>query len=575
MMGNRSFLKRALPALLVGIYCLSGTVDAQFATVINVPPTTFGNNQSIGSDTQLNIKPGGNIGNFFSAGNATSANIEVNISGGVIGHDFLAQSGSQVSITGGFIGDNFRALSGSVVNIMGGNVGILHGISVSPGSTVNIMGGQVGQQGTASGGVLNISGGALGGNFLANTGSVVNISGGGIGSRFVAWDGSTVNLSGGAIGESFRKEFGSAVTIIGGDFRSNGTSIAGLDAEGNEVSFTFQPGSLLSGTLADGTPFAFNNEPSLYGQFQPGDSFFGGTLKLRAATLPAIGPALTTVPTAPPPRGIRTGQTLIVSNGGSLEDNFNAGYGSTVIINGGVVGRNLEAVGSTVSITDGTIGVGMNAYHGSVFAISGGTIEGYFEVNRGAIVNIAGGSFGTGLESHTDSVVYISGGSIDNGFWASGATHLFGSQFILDGVDITSSLTPNVPFVIPDRDVLLTGILTDGSSFDFDLNSTGATGQDYFLATATLTVTLGRPGDFDSDGDTDGDDFLAWQRGQSPNPLSSTDLAAWRTNFGAGATTPVVTAVPEPGTWPLVALALVGLLRSGRTQLACPSAHTT
>jgi hypothetical protein len=93
-----------------------------------------------------------------------------------------------------------------------------------------------------------------------------------------------------------------------------------------------------------------------------------------------------------------------------------------------------------------------------------------------------------------------------------------------------------------------------------------------FVSNLVATIV---PGDFNSDHNVDGDDFLAWQRGQSPNPLSSTDLAAWRTNFGAGATTPVVTAVPEPGTWPLVALALVGLLRSGRTQLACPSAHTT
>lgn len=39
-------------------------------------------------------------------------------------------------------------------------------------------------------------------------------------------------------------------------------------------------------------------------------------------------------------------------------------------------------------------------------------------------------------------------------------------------------------------------------------------------------------GDFDEDGDVDGRDFLAWQRGQSPDPLSPTDLASWQTNYG-------------------------------------------
>ena len=38
-------------------------------------------------------------------------------------------------------------------------------------------------------------------------------------------------------------------------------------------------------------------------------------------------------------------------------------------------------------------------------------------------------------------------------------------------------------------------------------------------------------GDFDGDGDSDGFDFLKWQRGESPNPLSQEDLAYWKANF--------------------------------------------
>lgn len=42
--------------------------------------------------------------------------------------------------------------------------------------------------------------------------------------------------------------------------------------------------------------------------------------------------------------------------------------------------------------------------------------------------------------------------------------------------------------------------------------------------------TLG--GDFNGDGATDGADFLAWQRGESPNPGSASDLAEWEADYG-------------------------------------------
>lgn len=52
------------------------------------------------------------------------------------------------------------------------------------------------------------------------------------------------------------------------------------------------------------------------------------------------------------------------------------------------------------------------------------------------------------------------------------------------------------------------------------------------LVEATFNVQ-GLPGDFDNDGDVDGRDFLTWQRGGSPAPLSSADLASWQNNYGA------------------------------------------
>jgi hypothetical protein len=75
-------------------------------------------------------------------------------------------------------------------------------------------------------------------------------------------------------------------------------------------------------------------------------------------------------------------------------------------------------------------------------------------------------------------------------------------------------------------------------------------GQQFATAGVVLYAALSSalPGDFDSDGDVDGRDFLRWQRGGSPNPLSAGDLALWQNNYGNGGLGALATAtsVPEP-----------------------------
>jgi len=67
-------------------------------------------------------------------------------------------------------------------------------------------------------------------------------------------------------------------------------------------------------------------------------------------------------------------------------------------------------------------------------------------------------------------------------------------------------------------------------------------------------------GDFDGDGIVDGHDFLLWQRGGSPNPLSQSDLNAWEANFGSGAPLSAIAAVPEPSSLGLLLLAAVPMV---------------
>ncbi len=74
-------------------------------------------------------------------------------------------------------------------------------------------------------------------------------------------------------------------------------------------------------------------------------------------------------------------------------------------------------------------------------------------------------------------------------------------------------------------------------------------GVDYLANSVVLKVLgLGTPGDFDSDGDVDGRDFLVWQR----NP-SVGNLADWQAQYGI--VPPPISAVPEPDTIALFILA--------------------
>lgn len=66
--------------------------------------------------------------------------------------------------------------------------------------------------------------------------------------------------------------------------------------------------------------------------------------------------------------------------------------------------------------------------------------------------------------------------------------------------------------------------------------------------------------DFNQDGVVDGNDFLIWQRGGSPNPLDPGDLAAWKENFGLVTSSGAVAAVPEPSAAVLVCTALAAVL---------------
>jgi T5SS/PEP-CTERM-associated repeat protein len=112
----------------------------------------------------------------------------------------------------------------------------------------------------------------------------------------------------------------------------------------------------------------------------------------------------------------------------------------------------------------------------------------------------------------------------------------------------------------------------DDSISDWADITTATYGDNYtldFLTEGDLAgytmLTVGVPdlsADFDNDGDTDGNDFLTWQRGQSPDPLSAEDLTNWQSNFGAAASSVAAssTTVPEPTAGLLLMLGMATMI---------------
>ena len=108
----------------------------------------------------------------------------------------------------------------------------------------------------------------------------------------------------------------------------------------------------------------------------------------------------------------------------------------------------------------------------------------------------------------------------------------------------------------------------------------GPGGQDAYGRYFLLQLPATNAGDFDSDGVVDGTDFLKWQRGESPTPMSMADLADWRNNFGVVPIAQTERSVPEPSTLLLLAIAPLycvlqgGSIPQGRLRVGnCSTGH--
>ncbi|MCA9263900.1 MAG: hypothetical protein KDA60_08610 [Planctomycetales bacterium] len=386
------------------------------------------------------VETGGSVGDNFEAVGAT-----VNILGGTVGHSMDATVGSDVMIAGGTIGSNFEISGDSRVEMSGGV--IEQGLAVSDHST------------------LTISGGIAKQNIRIGDGASLFVSGGSLGRSFTASSGSTAVISGGLIGVLFRTEEGSDVTLVGDRFRLNDALIDGLNQVDDTVSVNLANNDRLTGFLEDGTRFVLSGAEQI-------DRITNGTLKLRVANVDPSPPDVITLRNEEAPGGVRFGQTLVVAEGGIVGDDFSAGFGSSILIQGGSIGDNFYSASSRVTIESGEVG-------------------NRFEMVRNTEFNILGGSVGDSLQAYSGSQLNMQGGVVGERFTARSGSNvnLYGRQFTLDGIDITHSLSYDVPTTISQRDVILSGILADGTRFEFGLNSEFGRG-DVFQRNSKLTLTL-------------------------------------------------------------------------------------
>jgi hypothetical protein len=268
---------------------------------------------------------------------------------------------------------------------------------------------------------VNVFGGEIGDYFSAHSGATVNIRGGTVGYLFRAYGNSIVNIEGGSFGDRF-SVYGGTTVIRGGEFRRDGYPL-----DGDVIPFPeFADGRVFSGVLADGTPFAFFIE-----SFQ--DVFNPHTVQLVRTPLPDIGQVMLATPGDAVGMGVRRGQALIVRDGGALPDSFNAGEGSTVIIEGGVVGEDFEASGATVTINGGQIGNRFGAFAQAVVTMNDGIINGVVDVTRFSRFTLNGGRITHPFIARDGSLVEINGGTIGDTSGTSSFHAMPGSTVTVNG----------------------------------------------------------------------------------------------------------------------------------------------
>jgi len=234
-----------------------------------------------------------------------------------------------------------------------------------------------------------------------------------------------------------------------------------------------------------------------------------------------------------------------LTNGGTINNNGQLWFGAW--------NDNEEGIDVSITINDGNL----NLTGGDNVDVAG------FGGPGNADLIFINGNTGTGPKNETYSINFTGPGSISVS--KAGIINPINS----DGSDPPTAASQGTTWtdLLMYEDLWNLGILQaqgasglTGATFGDSFSVSGTSGADNYVLTSLVLS-----GDFDNSGVVNGGDFLKWQRGESSNPLSATDLADWEAGFGVPALQAVVaTGVPEPSSW-LLALAaglpILGCLR--------------
>jgi hypothetical protein len=120
---------------------------------------------------------------------------------------------------------------------------------------------------------------------------------------------------------------------------------------------------------------------------------------------------------------------------------------------------------------------------------------------------------------------------------------------------------------------LATSNFTHTDDFGTFFDTFGGNADANFVATYSTTVPS-TPGDYDGDGNVDGDDLTKWKMGFGTAVLDAdgdgdldvdgNDFLIWQRNLGAGAAAPVAVSAPEPAAVVLAGLAALAFRSSAR-----------
>ncbi len=244
--------------------------------------------------------------------------------------------------------------------------------------------------------------------------------------------------------------------------------------------------------------------------------------------------------------------TVTVADGAHMfvTNNITLGARATLDTTGG----SIDATDGTASAALGSLRIGVNGA-----LVGAGTVKGNVQNVDAGIINVSGNGTVTidGDFTQTTGQLFLS----LNGVSPAQYSHLniTGDATFGGALNISKSFS-FMPAAGDTFDLMsFTSSLGTFSTITLPTLTSGLTWDTSQLYSAGIVRVMGPgffSGDFDEDGDVDGRDFLKWQRGESPDPLSADDLADWQANYDMDPLVAEAIAVPEPSAWVLTLLAV-------------------